>query len=221
MNTIVLYDESVDIPDGISDLAGFRRWVHSDNFPEAGRICFFDGQVWVDMSKEQVFTHNQLKQEFNLVLGGLVKADRLGRFFPDGLFLTNDRAQLACQPDGTFVRRRTLKSGRVRLVEGEKEGYLELEGTPDMVLEIVSASSVEKDKGTLVDLYWRAGIPEYWVVDPRAARLEFDIFRHVAGGYEATRRQGGWLKSGVFGKTFRLSQHLDDMGNPEYSLSVR
>jgi Uma2 family endonuclease len=221
MNTIVLYDDSVDIPDGISDLARFRRWVHSDEFPETGRICFLDGRVWIDMSKEQVFTHNQLKQEFNLVVGGVVKAERLGRFFPDGLFLTNDRAQLACQPDGTFVSRQTLKSGRVHLVAGEKEGYLELEGTPDMVLEIVSASSVEKDKETLFDLYWRAGIPEYWVVDAREDRLEFDIFRHGAGGYVATRKQGGWLKSGIFGKSFRLSRHLDDMGNPEYSLSVR
>ena len=86
------------------------------------------------MSKEQVFTHNQLKQEFNLVVGGLVKAERSGRFFPDGIFLTNDRAQLACQPDGTFVSRQTLKSGRIRLVEGEKEGYLELDGTPTWCL---------------------------------------------------------------------------------------
>jgi hypothetical protein len=163
MNTIVLYDDSVDIPNGISDLAGFRRWAHSDEFPETGRICFLDGRVWLDMSKEQVVTHNQLKQEFNLVIGGLVKAQRLGRFFPDGLLLTNDRAQLACQPDGTFVSRQSLESGRVRLVEGEKEGYLELEGTPDMVLEVVSASSVEKDKETLPDFYWRAGIPEYWL----------------------------------------------------------
>ena len=93
------------------------------------------------MSKEQVFTHNQLKQEFNLVLGGLVKVQRLGRFFPDGLRVTNDRAQLACHPDGTFVTYRSLKSGRVRLVEEEKGGYLELAGTPDMVLEIVSLSS--------------------------------------------------------------------------------
>ena len=121
MNTIVLYDESVDIPDGISDLAGFRRWVHSDDFPETGRICFLDGRIWVDMSKEQVFTHNQLKQEFNLVVGGLVKAQRLGRFFPDGLFLTNDRAQLACQPDGTFVGYQTLKSGASTWWRGRKK----------------------------------------------------------------------------------------------------
>src|SRR5271169_4627478 len=176
MNTIVLYDDSVDIPDGISDLAGFRRWVHSDDFPATGRICFLDGRVWVDMSKEQVFTHNQLKQEFNLVIGGLVKMQRLGRFFPDGLLVTNDRAQLACQPDGTFVSRPTLKSGRVRLVEGEHGGHLELAGTPDMVLEIVSSSSVEKDTVTLPDLYWRAGIPEYWLVDARSSRPQFDIF---------------------------------------------
>ena len=138
MDTIVLYDDSVDIPAGISDLPGFRRWVHSDDFPDTGRICFLDGRVWVDKSKEQVFTHNQLKQEFNLVIGGLVKSQRLGRFFPDGLLLTNDQAQLACQPDGTFVRCKSTEPrvGRVRLVEGEKDGYLELEGTPDMVLEM-------------------------------------------------------------------------------------
>lgn len=221
MNTIVLYDESVVIPDGISDLAAFRQWVHSDDFPEAGRICFLDGRVWVDMSKEQVFSHNQLKQEFNVLIGGLVKVERLGRFSPDGLFLTNDKAQLACQPDGTYVSHRTMKSGRVRLVEGEKGGYLELAGTPDMVLEVVSSSSVEKDTVTLADLYWRAGIPEYWLVEPRSARLQFDIFHHQSDGYGAVRKQGGWLKSQVFRRSFRLSRRRDDAGNPEYSLSAR
>src|SRR5262249_45787390 len=69
MNTIVLYDDEVRIPDGIKTLAAFRRWAHSDDFPQTGRTCFLDGQVWLDMSKEQIFTHNQVKQEFNLVVG--------------------------------------------------------------------------------------------------------------------------------------------------------
>ncbi len=221
MNTIVLYEDSVVIPDGISDLEAFRHWAHSEDFPDAGRICFLHGELWIDMSKEQVFTHNQLKQEFNLVLGGLVKASRLGRFFPDGLLVTNDRAQLACQPDGTFVSRQTMKSRRVRLVEGEKGGYLELAGTPDMVLEIVSSSSVEKDTVTLLDLYWRAGIPEYWLVDARSSRIQFDIYKYQANGYATVRKHGGWVESQVFGKPFRLSRGIDDEGNPEYSLSVR
>jgi Uma2 family endonuclease len=221
MSTIVLYDDAVVIPDGISDLEAFRRWAHSEDFPEAGRICFLHGDVWVDMSREQVFTHNQLKQEFNLVLGGLVKVQRLGRFFPDGLLVTHDRAQLACQPDGTFVSRQTLKSGRVRLVEGEKGGYLELAGTPDMVLEIVSSSSVEKDTVTLPDLYWRAEIPEYWLVDARSSRLQFEILHYQSNGYATVRKQGGWVESQVFGRSFRLTRRLDDEGNPEFSLAVR
>jgi Uma2 family endonuclease len=109
----------------------------------------------------------------------------------------------------------------VRLVEGEKEGYLELAGTPDMVLEIVSTSSVEKDTETLRMLYWRAGIPEYWIVDARGECLEFDILRLHSDGYAAVRKRGGWLKSRVFGRSFRLTQRVDDEGNPEYSLLVR
>ena len=58
-------------------------------------------------------------------------------------------------------------------------------------------------------------------MDARADGLEFDIFRHESGGYTAVRKQGGWLKSRVFGKSFRLSRQLDDAGNPEYSLSAR
>jgi Uma2 family endonuclease len=221
MNTIVLYDEAVHIPDGINSLAAFRAWAHSDDFPQTGRICYLDGQVWVDMSKEQIFTHNQVKQEFNLIIGGLVKTRRLGRYFPDGVLLTNDRANLACQPDGTFVAHNSLKTGRVRLVEGEKEGYLELEGSPDMVLEVVSASSEEKDTEVLRDLYWRAGIREYWLVDARGERLEFTILRHESGGYVAARKKGNWIKSRVFGCSFHLARELDEGGNPEYSLSVR
>jgi len=52
---------------------------------------------------------------------------------------------------------------------------LELEGTPDMVLEVVSASSVVKDTETLLQLYWQAGIPEYWLVDARGEALEFTV----------------------------------------------
>jgi Uma2 family endonuclease len=221
MNTIVLYDAEVDIPDGITSLAAFRRWAHSDEFPEAGRICYLNGRIWVDMSQEQIFTHNQVKQEFNRVIGSLVKGRRLGRYFPDGILLSNDRANLSCQPDGTFVTHRSLKSGRVRLVEGEKEGYLELEGSSDLVLEVVSASSVEKDTEVLPELYWRAGITEYWIVDARGDRLDFSILRHQSSGYVTARKHAGWVKSRVFDLSFRLTSELDPAGNPEYSLLFR
>ena len=40
MNTIVLYEDSVVIPDGISDLEAFRRSAHSEDFPDAVRMFF-------------------------------------------------------------------------------------------------------------------------------------------------------------------------------------
>src|SRR5262249_36027312 len=146
-------------------------------FPETGRICYLDGEVWVDMSKEQFFSHNQVKSEYNIVLGTLVKNERLGRYIPDGMLLSNVEANLTAQPDGAFVSRASWETGRVRLIEGVREGYVELEGTPDMVLEVVSASSVVKDTVTLRALYWRAGIREYWLVDTRGDQLKFDILR--------------------------------------------
>jgi hypothetical protein len=63
MSTILLDTQVVRIPLWVRDLASFRLWAHSDEFPEAGRICFFHGEVWVDMSKEQFFSHNQVRAE--------------------------------------------------------------------------------------------------------------------------------------------------------------
>lgn len=221
MNTIVLDQERVHIPSWVRDLTSFRRWAHSDEFPETGRICYLNGEVWVDMSKEQFFSHNQVKQEFNLVLGGLVKTSRLGRYVPDGMLVSNEEAVLSCQPDGAFLSRQAQEEERVRLVEGKGGGFVELEGTPDMVLEVVSASSVEKDTGTLRELYWEAGVPEDWLVDARGEEPAFEILRHTPRGYVSTRKQGSWLRSAVFGKSFRLVRQNDELGNPEFTLEVR
>ena len=90
-----------------------------------------------------------------------------------------------------------------------------------MVLEVVSSSSVEKDTIILRDLYWQAGIREYWLVDARGENPIFDILRHTAKGYVATSKQRGWMKSVLFGKSFRLTQNKDALGHPEYTLGVR
>jgi Uma2 family endonuclease len=218
---IITDHAEIQIPAWVVDLESFRRWTDAEEFPEDGRICYLKGEVWVDMSREQVFTHNQVKLEYTLVVGGLVKTGRSGRFFPDGLRLINLAADISSVPDGTFISAESLRTGRVRFVEGAQEGYVEVEGVPDMVLEIISASSVHKDNVLLRQAYWEAGIREYWLVDARGESIRFDIFRYTPKGYVATRKQAGWLKSAVFGKSFRLSQRVDPLGHPEYTLAVR
>ncbi len=220
MHTVVVDRDSIDIPEWVKDLESFREWVHSDAVPEKLRVCYLNGQVWVDMSKEQFFTHNQIKNEFAFALTGVTKARKLGRYVAEGMLLTNVEANLSVQPDGAFVSHLSRKRGRVILVEGRDEGVVELEGTPDMVLEVVSTSSVHKDTVTLRELYWQAGIPEYWLVDARGEELLFEILRHTAKGYGATRKQDGWMKSKVFGKLLRLVRQTDSEGDPEFTLEV-
>ena len=98
----------------------------------------------------------------------------------------------------------------------------QLAGSPDMVLEIVSTSSTAKDRQTLLDLYWRAGISEYWLIDLLGDSLRFDLHKRAAKGYVTTRRlAGGWLKSGVFERSFRLTAGTDPLGKPRYRLEAR
>jgi Uma2 family endonuclease len=219
--TFIADDQQVEIPEWVSNLEAFRHWARSDEFPERGRICYLNGEVWVDMSMEQVFTHNTVKSEFTAVLLPFVRAKKIGRYFSDGVLISNESANLSSQPDGSFVSFNSLSLGRLRLVSGVKEGIVELDGTPDMVLEVISASSVGKDTDTLRELYWTAGIPEYWLVDARGVRLAFDIFRRTAKGYVATRKTQGWLKSAVFDKFFRLRRFEDERGNPDFTLEVK
>jgi Uma2 family endonuclease len=99
-------------------------------------------------------------------------------------------------------------------------GAIELEGTPEMVLEVVSDSSVDKDTITLPPLYYAAGIDEFWRADARG-ELNFEIFRWRPSGYELMRLPDGWCRSELFGREFRLTQAADPMGDPLYTLEVR
>lgn len=219
MSTIVVDSLSVRIPVWVVDLESFRRWADSEEFPDSGRICYLNGEVWVDMSKEQL-AHNQVKGTTGSVLMNLAGEGDAGMYFPDGYYLSNDIVGLSTNPDGMFASAESLRIGRVRLVKGVKEGYVELQGSPDMALEVISQSSLHKDTDGLRELYWQAGIREYWLIDVRG-ELEFNILRHTAKGYVATRKQGGWVKSSVFGKSFRLTEQANSFGYPRYTLEVR
>jgi Uma2 family endonuclease len=216
---VALDDDEIRVPEWVCDLDSFRRWSDDDSFPEVGKISFLKGEVWIDMSKEQLFSHNQIKSVFVHVLMGLALADRKGRYFGDGAFVSNVEADVLNQPDGCFISTDALREKRVRIVEGVKHGYVELEGAPDMVLEVVSDSSFEKDTVVLREAY-AAGVREYWLVDARRGNLRFDLLRLSKQRYVSTRKRAGWVWSDVFGRWFRLSQREGDDGFPEYALDV-
>jgi Uma2 family endonuclease len=222
MPSLLLAHENVRMPDHFPNLDAFRHWAKSGAYPDNGQFAYLAGDLFVDFSMEQAFTHNRVKTRSTTVLDTISTGEDLGYLFSDRMLLSNPAADLSCEPDAIFVSYASLDSGVVRLIEGIREGYVEIEGTPDMVLEVVSTSSVEKDYDTLRELYARARIPEYWLIDARGEELRFEILRLTARGYTLPRRQaGGWMRSNVFGRSFRMTQTTDRRGNPQFTLEVR
>ncbi len=220
-SVVIKQATNVTLPDWVSDRKSFLRWTADATFPDYGRVDYLAGEIWIDMSEEQLFSHNQVKLAFYVALGRLVQENEPGRFFPDGARLVHPEADLSAVPDAVFVSDSRFEQMRVRLVGGAERGFVRIEGGPDMVLEVISESSVQKDTVRLRELYHAAGVREYWLVDARRDPLTFDILRQTARGCVATRRQGGWVRSTVFGKSFRLASGTDKHGRPRYTLEVR
>jgi len=217
MCTVVIADKG-SIPDWVVDHRTFRQWAHSDEFPEPGGFSFLDGKIWVDWTMEQLIAHNRVKSVVCHVIMGLVDVTQSGRYVADRMLLSHLKARLSSEPDGLYFHWKTVPAGRLKLVEGSEGDYTELEGTPDMVLEVISRSSVQKDTEILPELYWRAGIPEYWLIDARSANPSFEILRHGSEGYEASPTSAHGQYSSAFEKWFRLVAATDPLGNPDYRL---
>ena len=112
----------VVVPATAYSLPGFREWAASASFPELGKVTYYQGEIFLDMSPERARSHNQVKSEICRVLGNLVAEQDLGELYQDGIWLTHDDAELSNEPDGMFVSWQSLESGRIRLIATEPDG---------------------------------------------------------------------------------------------------
>ena len=217
----VLGTEPFVIPDGIHNLASFREWVHNTDLPEKLPIHFLNGQVWVDYEMEEFFSHNRVKYAIHLGLGNFVRANKLGIVMPDGYRYTSIDADASTEPDATFLSAATIAAERIEFTAGPKGVATEMLGTPDLVVEVVSRTSTDKDTDWLKGIYFAAGIPEYWLIDARDGdAIQFDIFTRGRKAYRASKPAGGWVKSAVFGKEFHL-RVVEEYGLADCVLDIR
>ena len=221
--TIHLPRSEIRLPASAFTLAGFRAWARSDDVPEKARLTFIDQEIIIDMSGEEIQAHGIVKTAVSYPLLQLNADLDLGLFLLDGVLVTNVAANVSNIPDAVLATWASLEVGRVRLVADEKEPdrYRELEGTPDWLLEIVSDSSVHKDTKRLLEAYHRAGIPEYWLIDARGEEIDFQILLHQPTGYVTATRRGGWQRSQVFGRRFRLVRERGRLGLWQYTLQMK
>jgi len=115
--------------------------------------------------------HAQLSRFLFFLTGLFVEARDLGEMFSAPIEMRLARS--AREPDLLFLahhHRHRLKETR-------------LLGPADLVIEIVSPESSRRDRVEKLAEYEEAGVPEYWLFDPRPRRRTADFFHLRDGRY--------------------------------------
>jgi Uma2 family endonuclease len=139
-----------------------------DYTPEDGNLYeIIDGELYVTPLPGTA--HQRVIGELYGVLWQHVRARNLGRVFPPGLKVVLDEPT-GVGPDLVFI-------GSDRLSGLRDDGFY---GAPDLLVEVLS-SKPQLDRWVKFHKYARAGVPHYWIADPKARLLE--VFRLEGGKY--------------------------------------
>jgi Uma2 family endonuclease len=222
MTNGILLEDDVRIPFGVDTLDAFRCWAFSPEFPDAGRIDYVAGSIEVDMSPDSISFHSFPKTEIGRVIGNRLKTTNLGHVCVDNSRVTCPDVELSVEPDVVVVTHAALASGRARLIpaaSGRVGDFIEIEGSPDLVVEVVSRSSVVKDTKRLRTAYFDAGVSEYWLVDARGSELQFQMLvRGEVGFVPAPSGPEQFQVSGVLQASYRLERYQGPGGVWQYDL---
>lgn len=190
------------IPKTARDFEGFRRWARSKRFPKQGRIDYIGGNLEVDMSPEDLHTHGFVKATIGSMLHDRIAVRELGDIYIDRARVSLPGVELSVEPDVVVVLWESLDRGRILEIPRKikrPESYIELEGAVDLVVEVISDSSVGKDRDHLPPHYASAGVPELWLVDVRRG-IRFEIHVLSPNGYRLLAPDpDGWITSPLLG----------------------
>src|SRR5712692_233365 len=128
--------------------------------PEDGkRYELIDGEVYMTPSPST--KHQAVVGNLYAALRQLVVERDLGKVFLAPFDVVFGE-RTAVQPDLLFIRKERLSI----LTD------LNVQGAPDLVIEVLSPSTAAFDRETKLQVYARAGVPELWYVDPKEEIVE-------------------------------------------------
>ena len=142
--------------------------------------------------------HQKVQVRLGQCLWRFIRDHKLGEMFyaPCDVILSDSNV---VQPDLLFVSREREHL----LSDGEK-----VRGAPDLVVEILSPSTADKDRGSKRELYGRHGVAEYWLVDPIAETVSIHRQRGGVLSSADTFSRGQTLRSPLLAG---LELRLDDI----------
>ncbi len=145
--------------------------------------------------------HQKISWNLILAIGSFLKKKKIGQAFGAPTNVLLDEKNVV-QPDILFILNEHS--------EIVKEKYVE--GTPELMIEILSEGSAYRDLVDKKELYAKFGVKEYWIVDPMKQRVE--ILENKNGEFELIQQitKTGKVKSKVL-KGFEVE--LTEIFNPD------
>jgi Uma2 family endonuclease len=145
------------------------EWTYEDYraLPDDGnRYEIIEGVLYVVNAPSS--DHQTIVTETSAELRNFVKRNHLGRVLIAPFEVHLSSRSRPVQPDVLFVRAERWPSERVAFFEG----------APDLVVEVISPSSVRMDRVVKFTAYEAAGVPEYWIVNPHTRTVEVFTLSH-------------------------------------------
>ena len=155
------------------------------------RYELLNGELIMSPSPKEL--HQDILSILHLQIGAFVRERSLGKvyFSPFDVVLSDKNV---VQPDLLFV-----STERSAIITADN-----VQGAPDLVVEILSPATAERDRTIKLDLYAEHGVKEYWIVDPDAKTIMVLL-----------RRESRFEVSGIYGEGQSLrSPTLTGFGVP-------
>jgi len=144
---------------------------------KAGRLYTYDDYLKIDDDKQYELIggklilvpaprtiHQRINRKLSGFIGSFVDKNNLGEVLcaPTDVLLSETEKP---QPDILFISKEHLDI----ITE------MNIQGTPDLVVEILSPSTGKYDKVEKSKMYYKYGVKEYWIVDPDIKVIEILI----------------------------------------------
>lgn len=98
---------------------------------------------------------------------------------------TNPLGTVLCAPFGVFLDENTQLQPDIIFVSNAKKEIVKNDGifgVPDLLIEVMSPSSMEIDRFKKFETYEQAGVAEYWLIDPNNETIE--IYSNIGKRYK-------------------------------------
>lgn len=161
-----------------------KRYTYKDYLetPDDDRYELIEGELL--MAPAPIPKHQRISGRLDFALRKFVMEKELGEVFyaPCDVYLD---AENVVQPDILFISKERLN------IVGEKN----IQGAPDLVIEIVSESTAYRDLIRKKRLYSRFGVKEYWIAVPGEELIEVYILKDNAYMFFNTYTKDDTLES--------------------------